>query len=274
MSMLCGRRAFATLTYLLILGVFAPAIGQEASVPAAAPDATLYTSYYPGSHYQNIGYFVCGSTPGSEGCYASGTLGPFGHAGALIEGNAHTEENSVIRDIYIVDLGNESSTSEVNLYVYKKIDIVTASSDTVTVQLTNTVPLPLIGGGVARCSMAANGGFLFIGTDKSPQAVRVQKSNLAVTQIGGFDPPITVTSITADKYGYVTVTFGGFLSGENGFYQFGPNGQDTEDGGGAWFMLNTVMGVSTKSLPTSDAAPASRLIVRPKSEQEQSATTN
>jgi hypothetical protein len=176
MSMLDRRRALKVLL-LLAAGSLAPAKGQEAPAVVAAPDSTLYTSYYPSSGYKNISYVVCGSTQDSEGCYASGTLGPFGHAGALIEGNAHTKENSVIHDIYIVDLGNGSAASEVKLYVYKKIDIVTSSSDTVTVQLVNTVPLPLIGGGAARCSMAVNGGFLFVGTDKSPAAVRVQKSN-------------------------------------------------------------------------------------------------
>jgi hypothetical protein len=116
--------------------------------------------------------------------------------------------------------------------------------------------------------MAANAGFLFIGTDKSPEAVRVQKSNFAILQVGGFSPPVNVTSITADKYGFVDVTFGGFLNGENGFVQFGPNGAGVEDGGGAEFLLSTVLGISTKSLPASEPAPASRLVVRPKSTQE------
>jgi hypothetical protein len=115
--------------------------------------------------------------------------------------------------------------------------------------------------------MAANNGFLFIGTDQSPEAVEIQKSNFAVSSIGGFSPPINVSSITADKYGYVTVTFGGFVSGENGFYQFGPDGQSVQGGGGAWFMLNTTLGISTTTLPTSDTATAPQLLVRPKSAQ-------
>jgi hypothetical protein len=47
-------------------------------------------------------------------------------------------------------------------------------------------------------------------------------SDLAVSQIGGFDPPVNVSSISADKYGFVTVTFGGFVTSENGFYVFEP----------------------------------------------------
>jgi hypothetical protein len=57
--------------------------------------------------------------------------------------------------------------------------------------------------------------------------------------VGGFSPPINVTAITADLYGYVTVTQASFGTGENGFYVFGPTGGGAEDGGGAEFLLNT-----------------------------------
>jgi len=53
--------------------------------------------------------------------------------------------------------------------------------------------------------MAANSKFLFIGTNHSPSAVVVQKSNLSFSEAGGFSPPINVAAITADNYGYVTV---------------------------------------------------------------------
>jgi len=111
--------------------------------------------------------------------------------------------------------------------------------------------------------MGANNLFLFIGTDQSPQAVRVQKSNLSVTQLGGFSPPINVTAITADNYGYVTVTQGGFSGGESASSVFGPDGSETEDGGGAFFMLNTRTAVSTATLPQSDSSPPQRRSVRP-----------
>jgi hypothetical protein len=200
-------------------------------------------------------------------------LGPFGYAGALIEGNPSTSGSTVTRAIYIVDIGSGTSGNGVTLYVYKKSDTVSASSDTITVTLLKSVSLPLVGGSTALCSMAANNGFLFIGTDQSPQGVRVQKNNLSITQIGGFSPPINVTSITTDKYGYVTVTFGGFVSGENGFYTFGPNGQGVGDGGGAWFMLSTVAGLSTTTLPSSDFMPPLPLVVKPKIQQEPSGPT-
>jgi hypothetical protein len=91
--------------------------------------------------------------------------------------------------------------------------------------------------------MAANNKFLFIGTNQSPQAVEIQKGTFSITQVGGFSPPINVSAITADQYGYVTITFGSFSSGDNGFVVLGPKGELEEDGGGASFMLNTVQAV-------------------------------
>ena len=222
---------------------------------AAPIDSTLYTSYFFGTGYQNLTLIVCGSTTQSSGCFGSAGLGPFGKVGAMIEGNPsyNLKTSTVTRRIYIVDKASGTAGTGVTLYVYKKTDTITASFDTIAVTLTNTLQLPLTGGANAICSMAANNGYLFIGTDQSPQAVRVQKSNLSTQGIGGFSPPINVTSITSDKYGYVTVTFGGFTSGEDGFYTFGPNGQGVGDGGGAWFMLSTDSGLSTSALPPTTA---------------------
>jgi hypothetical protein len=222
------------------------------------PDYTLYTSYYFGAGYQSVNWIVCGSTEQSEGCYGSGSLGTFGDAGALLEGNPSVSGNTVKRAIYVVDIAAGNSGTGVNLSVYKKTDVVSSSYDTTTVTLEKTVALPLTGGAATICSMAADDAYLFIGTNQSPFAYRVQKNNLSMEQVGGFSPPSNVTSITADKYGYVTVTFG------EGEYQFGPNGESVGDGGGAWYMLNTSVALSTTTLPTSDAVPAERLLVRPK----------
>ena len=264
MSRVRNQYALAILIYLLAIAASAPASGQNVVPPLTPPDSTLYTSYYAGPGYQSIGWVVCGSTQQSSGCFSSGSLGPFGRAGALIEGNQSVQGNIVSRAIYVVDIASGSSGNGVTLYVYKKTDTVTASYDAATTTLIKTVVLPLIGGHTAICSMAANNGYLFIGTDQSSEAVRVQKSNLSLTQFGGFSPPINVTSITADRYGYVAVTFGSFTTGNSGNIEFGPNGQSVGDGGGAWFMLNTVTGFSTTTLPTSDFMPAERLVVRPK----------
>jgi hypothetical protein len=56
--------------------------GQEGQVPAAPaappPDATLYTTYNIDTAHTSVGLVVCGSLPGSSGCYGGASLGPFG----------------------------------------------------------------------------------------------------------------------------------------------------------------------------------------------------
>lgn len=256
-----------SLGIFLLIAAILPIHAQSAAAAPSAPDATLYTSYFFSTGYKSVTWIVCGSTADTEGCYGSGSLGPFGQAGALIEGNpvVNSTTNTVTRLVYIVDSAAGSGTS-VSLYVYKETDVVTSESDTTTFTLERTVSLPLTGGAGVITLMAANSGYLFIGTNQSTLAVRVQKSNSAVVQIGGFSPPIPVSSITADKYGYVTVTFGSSIesSGENGFYQFGPDGSSVGDGGGAWFMLSTDIGLTTTTLPTTDVFPAEKLVVKPK----------
>jgi hypothetical protein len=208
-------------------------------------DGTLFTSYGISTDHTTVSWVVCGSTKDTEGCYDSGHLGPFGSVGALLESAPLTGSpaNTVAREIYVLDVAGGASQTEVNLYVYTKTDIVSASSDKTVVVLKDTIGLPLAGGTTAQASMAANQKFLFVGTDQTPYAVIVAKKGFAVTQTGGFDPAINVTAITGDPYGYVTVTFGTFASGNNGFYVYGPNGMGQEDGGGATFMLNTIQAV-------------------------------
>jgi len=260
MSTIRSLSALATAILLLAFTAYA----QQTAVPAAPPDANLYTNYSFSTGYQNVNWIVCGSTQSTSGCYDFGSMGPFGKAGALIEGNqaVNTTTNTVTRLIFVVDIAAGSSGTDTILYVYKKTDVITSTFDTVTVTLLRSVPLTLIGGSTAICSLAANNGFLFIGTDQTPFAVRVQKSNMAVTQVGGFSPPINVTSITSDKYGFVTVTFGGSFNG--GFYAFGPTGSLVEDGGGSDFMLSTTAGLTTTNLPQSGAFPAGRMLVHAK----------
>ena len=265
MSLTRTRSVLAAILFLAL-----PLAAQKA--PTNPPDYTLYTSYFFSTGYQSVHWVVCGSTAESEGCYGSGSVGPFGQAGALIEGNpsVDTATSTVTRYVYIVDSAAGTGTS-VDLYVYKKTDVVTSDYDTTTFTLEKTVSLPLTGGATVTTLMAANSGYLFIGTNQSTLGVRVQKSNLAVTQVGGFSPPIPVTSSTADKYGYVTVTFGGSTGGESGFYQFGPDGSGVGDGGGAWFMLSTDIGLTTATLPTSDVFPTEKLVVKPKNSAQKTA---
>ena len=53
---------------------------------AAAIDATLYTKYSLDIPHTNVVWSVCGSLPGSSGCYGSGSLGGLLLADALNRG--------------------------------------------------------------------------------------------------------------------------------------------------------------------------------------------
>ena len=249
---------------LILFALFALQASAQTSVAAAPPDSTLFTTYSFLAGEQTLDWLVCGSTTSTMGCYASGSLGPFGKIGAMIEGNPSTSGNTVTRMIYVVDIAAGTSGTGVTLYAYKKTDVVTSTTDTVTVTLSNTVSLPtLTGGSAAVCSMAATPTLLFIGTNFGQQAVEVKKINLTVTPVGTYIIGPTVTGITVDKYGYVTVTQGSFTIGLNGFSVFNSTGTAQEDGGGGDFMLNTSAGLSAANLPQSTTHLSERLATRP-----------
>jgi hypothetical protein len=134
--------------------------------------------------------------------------------------------------------------------VYTKTDVVTAADDTVTVDLSRKISLPLVGGNAVTASMAANDAYLYVGTNQSTQAVSIDKHDLKmVTPIASGSPPLPVASITADSYGNVTVTFGAPGGQFSAFYVFGPTGAPEEDGGGAQFVLDDLNSVIPAALP-------------------------
>ena len=164
--------------------------GQNSPAPAASGspiDATLFTTYTIDSAHTNVSWLVCGSTQNTSGCYASGNLGPFGKVGALMEGNPKTDlsTNTVTRAIYVLDIASGSNLNEVELSVYTKTDTITPDFDTVSVTLSKTVSLPLVGGTSAGASMAANNKFLFIGTNRSPGALSSISVPLASASLAG-----------------------------------------------------------------------------------------
>jgi hypothetical protein len=219
------------------------------AAPAAVIDGTLYTRYNLDPTHTNVTWNVCGSLGGSSGCYGSGSLGPFGRVGAMMEGEPTTNPhaNTVTRAIYVLDANSGPNQNAVVLYVYTKVDTITTNSDTVTVTLSQTISLPLVGDPLSSGAlpfMAANTQFLFIGTDQSPQAVELDKTTFGITQLGGFTPPINVFAILADEYGYVTLSFGNFRgTGTKAFIVAGPDGSNAEQGNVTQFMLDTVMGL-------------------------------
>jgi hypothetical protein len=100
--------------------------------------------------------------------------------------------------------------------------------------------------------MAANANFLYIGTNQDQLAVQVKKSNFAITQFSEVSGPYNVTSITADQYGFVTVTWGKGA----GFHVINKNGQAQDGGGGDLFMLNTSVAI----LPSSQQVQPNRIL--------------
>ena len=211
--------------------VTVPAHAQGSPTPITI-DQSLYTTYQVFGN--SISLSVCGSTPESEGCYGGGELGPFGKIGAILVTKPVLEDTDVVaRDIYVLDTAAGKTHVGVRLDVYTEKQVVSSGGfDTVTVALKKAVPLSLQGGSGTTASMAANNLFLFVGTNQSPNAIKVERSTLETTSVGGFSPPANVTSITADDHNYVTVTFG------NGFYVFNQAGETVEDGGGSPFMVD------------------------------------
>ena len=226
------------------IGILPPRV-----VTPLPPDYHLYTQYTVPNTFNNVYLTVCGSTADSEGCYGSAVFGPFGHAGALIEGNEVVSGGTVTRNIYVVDDGDTSAGGTgVKLYVYLKTDVVTASSDTVTTSLVNTVNLPLVTGRNVVTHVAADNGYLFIGTSLSQSALRISKSDLSMLSIPG---GAYLTSITANKYGHVIATFGQY------FAAYDPEGNLEESGGGNEALVDASNGLSTVSLyPASASSPS------------------
>ena len=243
----CVLPAFAIIGF----GISNQASAQTKITADSTPiDGTLYATYSITSDRTHVSLSVCGSLPASSGCYGGADLGPFNSAGAVLEGLPSTDKttNTVTRDIYVLDTAAGPNKVGVTLYVYSRTDIISSSTDSITVVPTGTVALPLIGSTTALGSMAANSGHLYIGTNKGPHAVVVDKKTLAVTQIGAFSPPINVSSITADEYGFVTITYGNFNGTNTGFVVFGPDGSGQGDGGGASFTVGTAQAVRPPTL--------------------------
>lgn len=219
------------------------------STTASAPiDGTLFTTYTPSTTQTSVIWFVCGSTQNTGGCYGSGNLGPFGKVGALIEGNPTTDTstNTVTRLIYVLDVASGSNHNAVKLYIYKKTDMINPDFDDVTVALTKSANLPLVGGTSALASMAGDQRFLYIGTDQSSNVIQLQKSPLAATSTAGAG---NVSAITANQYGYVTVSFGSFKTTSGNSAVFSPSGVIVQSGGGATFTLNTIQAALPSTFP-------------------------
>jgi len=200
----------------------------------AQGSVAVYTTYTvnPGS----ISWVTCGSTVDGEGCYGSGALGPFGKVCAVIEGRKTKAGDTTVQDLYVLD-SNYRQTGSVFLRAFKITYVVSSTYITTTINPRANVGLPLNGGAKVKCQAAANDSLLVAGTSTSPQAVGIDKLTLAFSQLGGFSPPLNVTSIVANDDGYIAINQG---SGDaSGFYLIGPKGAGVEDGGGSALIFST-----------------------------------
>jgi len=219
------RRPMMTAFLLLMAGTFCW---------AGTIDSGLFTTYTSTS--TTLSWVVCGSVGGGSGCYGAGQLGPFGQIGSIIESAKVIDirEGTVTRFLYVVDQAYGSGQNGVALYVYRRVDTIAGSYDHTEFTLKKTISLPLVGGSQAVVFLAANRGYLVIGTSNSTVPVEVNKHTYAIT-------PLTIisqapNSITADNYGFVVVT------SPDGFFVVGPDGALREDGGGSPFTINNLLG--------------------------------
>lgn len=222
------RRLMTTGFLLLIGGTFCW---------AGTIDSGLFTTYTTDSGKTTLYWVVCGSIGKSGGCYGAGQLGPFGQIGPIVEGAKVIDirEGTVTRFLYVVDQAYGSGQNGVALYLYQRIDTIASGNDHTTFTLKKTISLPLVGGSQSTVFLAANKGYLVIGTSNSTVPVEVNKYTKVVTPLTIISE--TPNSITADNYGYVTVT------SADGFFVVGPDGALREDGGGSPFTINELLGI-------------------------------
>jgi hypothetical protein len=195
-------------------------------------DSGLFGAFSAATDGSSISMLVCGSLPGSEGCYGSGTMSPFEHACALLEGKPKYKPidsgEIVTRPIYVLDKRSSTSAPAI-LYVYTRTDTITQDTyDSISLNLDTQVALSFNGGGnKAKCSMAANDVAVYAGTDTGG-ASTVDKKTLAVNTLAG--PGLV--SITADERGFVAVN----TTCCNAI--FTPANGEIQSGGGNWDMIN------------------------------------
>ncbi|MGB6387158.1 MAG: hypothetical protein WBE45_05550 [Terriglobales bacterium] len=215
---------------------------------AAAIDSTLYTYYNIGTDLTGISLTVCGSLPDSDGCYGSGSMGPFGRVGSMIEGNPaqNVKKGTVTRYIYVVDVASGSGGDGVELYVYKKVDTISGSDDSVAVTLYKTISLTeLTGRNTATAFLAANTKFLFVGTNQNGNVVSVTKTDLDVSTVS--ETSEALSSITANGYGDISLVWG---TGEGAVFEIiTPSGKGGVAGAPASFLQNTTQGAVPSMLP-------------------------
>jgi hypothetical protein len=129
------------------------------STPQASPDSGVrkifYTTYE--AYASGIDWMTCGANGQGDGCYGSGTLGPFGRACAV----AGSSTLVVVADA-------APPAGETALYIYQQVEGAHPSAT-----LLKTLTLSIPSSATARCSMAIGGNFLYFGTSESATFYKV-----------------------------------------------------------------------------------------------------
>jgi hypothetical protein len=224
-----------------VLAAVAMAAAAGPGWAAPPPGPAIYTTYNFYNNNTQINWVTCGATAESSGCFGSGIISGFGNVCSVLDTIPVTKGEVTKQLLYIFD-DSFNGAKTLTLDVYEKTDVTTSSANTTTFKLLKTVPLPAASTAVSKCYVAANANYIVAGTSVSLDAVEISKTSFATSALGGFSPPIPLSSILVDAQGYISVNFNGSQAGESGFYLIGPNGAGEEDGGGNALVFNTKSG--------------------------------
>jgi len=225
-----------------------------AGASAQALDLEQVTTYSTDASKTYVSSLTCGSTTNASGCFGFATLGPFRQACAIVATPVWSKSEPNGSTTYsrrVAVMARGARTGErASLWIYLESNNVTANYITPETKLVKAVPLPITGGPTASCFMARNASGFYVGTNQSPDAVRVAP-DFTVATVGGFFPPIPVAGITSTADGHVAVTYKSGAA--DGFYVYRNNGSLVEDGGGASFMVGA--GNAVQIGPNANAYP-------------------
>jgi len=220
--------------------------------PTQGPDADFYTFYQFDKDFQTIYLdLLSAGQRSTQTPYNNYTFGPFGHAGALVEGYATWTGNNVHRSIYIVDVAAGPAGTEVVLHRYRRTDVLSPVDDKMTVVPTDSLKLPLTGGTQARCYMVGNLDFIYIATNQSNKIVRLRKATFKAELIDEDFFTKQITGITTNDYGYVQIT-GDDVPGYPPLALVHAPGGTVIATGPAAIMATSKTGVTISNLPAQD----------------------
>lgn len=228
-----------TCALLVVVAIAVPAQAQTRN-----PDSGLFT-YYFAMGSTELDWVTCGILPSATDCYGTGQLGPFTNACAIVQSvPAAFDAFTVARYIYVLDSGLDADGA--SLVAYRRTDTISDHGDIISVIKEATVPLPsIVAGTGATCLMVQNPTNVYLGTTQSGTAVSINKTTFDVTTLGIGNG--TLTSMTADSYGFVTINRNQAGGITNTIY--GPDGEQEFFRNGGVFLINPIDSVNPANYP-------------------------